>query len=127
MCTLHRRPCAGGGSLPCRRIRDNRKIRDLYGKVEFLNGQPAKGSNLVRIEIIDARSGPVKDAQVLIEYLMPSLPGKPPMMDYRATAKRAGSAYEATLNLDMTGEWKMVLSITRAKRTEKTTVGFVIK
>ena len=101
---------------------------DTYtAKVTFLEGQPVKGSNRVRIDIIDASSRHVKDAQVEIEYLMPSLPGKPPMMDYHTTAKRVGAAYEAFLKTDMAGEWKMVLSITRTKRTEKATVGFVIR
>ena len=103
------------------------KAKTCTAKVTFLEGQPVKGSNRVRIDIIDASSRHVKDAQVEIEYFMPSLPGKPPMMDYHVTAKRVGAAYEAFLKLDMTGEWKMVLSITRTKRTEKATVGFVIR
>ena len=103
------------------------KTESYTAKVTFLEGQPVKGSNRVKIDIIDASSGYVKDARVEIEYLMPSLPGKPPMMDYRTTAERVGASYEATLKLDMTGEWKMILSVLRTKRTEKATVGFVVR
>jgi hypothetical protein len=103
------------------------KAETYTAKVTFLDGQPVKGSNRVRIDIMDASSRVVKDAQVEIEYLMPSLPGKPPMMDYHTTAKRVGVAYETTLKMDMIGEWKIVLSITRAKFTEKASVGIVIK
>ena len=102
------------------------KTETYTARVTFLEGQPVKGSNRVRIDIIDASSRYVKDARVEIEYFMPSLPGKAPMMDYRTTAKRVGASYEAALKLDMTGEWKMVLSVTRTKRTEKATVGFVV-
>ena len=102
------------------------KTETYTAKVTFLEGQPVKGSNRVRIDIMDASSRYVKDARVEIEYFMPSLPGKPPMMDYRTTTKRVGASYEATLKLDMVGEWKMMLSVTRAKRTEKATVGFVV-
>jgi hypothetical protein len=103
------------------------KTESYTAKVVFLDGQPVNGANRVRIDILDARSRPVKDARVEIEYLMPSLQGKPPMMDYRATANKVGTAYGATLKLDMTGEWKVLLSITRAGRTEKATLGFVLK
>jgi hypothetical protein len=103
------------------------KADSYTAKVTFLEGQPVKGSNRVRIDVVNTSSKSVKDAQVEIEYLMPSLPGKPPMMDYHTTAKKVGAAYEATLDLDMTGEWKMIVSVTWAKHTEKATVGFVIK
>jgi hypothetical protein len=103
------------------------KAESYTAKVTFLEGQPVKGSNRVRIDIVDSSSRHVTDAQVGVEYLMPSLPGKPPMMDYHTTAKRAGAAYETTLKIDMTGEWKIVLSITRMKHTEKVTVAFLVK
>jgi hypothetical protein len=103
------------------------KAETYTAKVTFLQGQPVKGANRVRIEILDAASRAVKDTQVEIEYLMPSLPGKPPMMDYHAPANKVGAAYEATLRLDMTGEWKIIVSITRAQRTEKATLEFVMK
>jgi hypothetical protein len=103
------------------------KTESYTAKVTFLEGLPVKGSNKVRIDVVNNSSKSVKDAQVEIEYLMPSLSGKRPMMDYHAVAKRVSDAYEATLDLDMTGEWKMILSVTRAKHTEKATVGFVIK
>jgi hypothetical protein len=96
-------------------------------KVTFLGGQPVKGSNRVRIDIVDTSSRLVEDARVEVEYLMPSLPGKPPMMDYRTSTRKAKSGYETTLKLDMTGEWKIVLSITRANRAEKITMGFVVR
>ena len=102
------------------------KTETYTAKITFLKGQPVKGSNRVRIDIIDASSQYVKDARVEIEYFMPSLPGKSPMMDYRTKAKRVGTSYEATLKLDMTGLWKMTLSVTRTKRTERATIEFLV-
>jgi hypothetical protein len=103
------------------------KTETCTAKVTFLEGQPVKGSNRVKIDIVDASSRYVKDARVEIEYFMPSLPGRPSMMDYHTTAKGVGDSYEATLKLDMPGEWKMTLSVARTKRTEKATVGFVVR
>ena len=40
------------------------KAETYTAKVTFLDGQPVKGSNRVRIDIMDASSRHVKDAQV---------------------------------------------------------------
>lgn len=50
------------------------KTETYTAKVTFLEGQPVKGSNRVRIDIIDSSSRHVTDAEVGIEYLMPSFP-----------------------------------------------------
>jgi hypothetical protein len=81
----------------------------------------------VGIEILDTASRPVKDARVEVEYLMPSLPGKPPMMDYHTSANKVSTTYEAILKPDMSGEWRILLSITRAGHTEKATLRFELK
>jgi nitrogen fixation protein FixH len=96
-------------------------------KVVFPDGQPVQGADRVRISVVDASSRPVRDAQVEIEYFMPSLHGKPRTMDYHASAHKVGEAYEALLKPGTPGAWKMALSIKRANRAEKTTVPFLIK
>ena len=81
----------------------------------------------MEIAITDAASRPVTDAQVHIEYFMPSFPEKPPMMDYDTSAQPSGNRYEAILNLAMRGEWKVAVSIIRPNETEKMTFGFEVK
>lgn len=80
-------------------------------RATFDKSQPTRGKNQVMITITDAESRPVRNVQVNVEYLMPSLPGKPPMMDFVTTAKPVEDKYTATLNLTMKGEWIIVVSI----------------
>jgi hypothetical protein len=101
--------------------------KSLSARVTFLSGEPVKGTNGLRIDITDISGRPAKNASVKVEYLMPSLPGKKPMMDYRTDAKPVGSSYEASLNLTMTGEWKVVLTVTRGERTEQMSFGMMVK
>jgi hypothetical protein len=102
------------------------KARLCTTKITFLDGPPVKGTNRIGIAIAGVPSQSMNDAHVEIEYLMPSLPGKTPMMVYRATADRVGDAYEATLKLDMRGEWEIGPSLPEGKGPEKPTVAFVI-
>ena len=88
---------------------------------------PAEGTNKLQIGVTDSASRPVKDAKVDIEYFMPSLPGKPPMMDYHAPAKPSGEGYLTTLNLTMKGQWKATISVARPEGTERMTFDFVVK
>ncbi len=93
----------------------------------FDREKPVEGMNRLEIAVTDSESRHVLDARVDIEYFMPSLPGKPPMMDYHTLAKPSGDGYEATLNLTMKGQWKATVSITRPDRTEKMTFDFAVK
>jgi len=88
---------------------------------------PGEGTNSLRIAVTDSTSKPVRDARVDIEYFMPSLPGKPPMMDYHAPAKPSKEGYAATLNLTMKGQWKATISIAGPSGTEKMTFDFAVK
>ena len=49
------------------------------------------------------------------------------MMDHTATAGPSGDRYETKLNLAMKGEWKVILSITGPKGTDRMTFGFEVK
>jgi hypothetical protein len=93
----------------------------------FDQAKPVEGKNKLRIAVTDSASQPVKDAKVDIEYLMPSLPGKPPMMDYHTVSEPSGDGYGATLNLTMKGQWKAFISVTRRNSTEKMAFDFVVK
>jgi hypothetical protein len=88
--------------------------------MNFAESRPTEGTNAVEIVVTDASSRPVKAALVKVEYLMPSLPGKKPMMDYATTAKPEGDVYKATLNTNMKGEWRAVVTIVKGE--EKRTV-----
>ncbi len=96
-------------------------------EVRINKNQPARGLNHVDIAVTDAASKPVTDVQVHIEYLMPSLPGRPPMMEYSATAKPDGHSYQAEIDLSMAGEWTVIVKVTRAGKTDTMQFTFVVK
>lgn len=96
-------------------------------QVLFDRDRPVLGQNRVEIAIIDKSLRPVTGARMKIDYLMPSLPGKPPMMAYSMTARPVDGRYEATLDLSMKGLWQMVVSVTEGQRTEKATFNFEVR
>jgi hypothetical protein len=95
--------------------------------VKMDKNPPTKGQNNVVIAVQDSLLKPVTDAQVEVKYLMPSLPGRPPMMDYRATAKWQDNRYRAAVDLSMTGEWTVVITIEHRGRTERMQFTFFVK
>jgi hypothetical protein len=95
--------------------------------VTFPQARPVEGENTIDIAVKDANSRPVKGALVKVEYLMPSLPGKEPMMNYETTAKPDGDIYKATLNLSMKGEWRAIVTIAKGKQKSTITLPFEVK
>jgi hypothetical protein len=95
--------------------------------MNFRQTRPVEGKNTVDIAISDSNSLPVKNGLVKVEYLMPSLPGKKPMMDYETTAKPEGKVYKATLNITMKGEWRAVVTIAKGKENGAVTLPFEVK
>ena len=96
-------------------------------EVRMERNPPAKGHNGIEVVVTDGASRPVTDAEVEIEYLMPSLRGRPPMMDYSVKAKPAGNKYHADLNLSMAGEWRVLVKIARAGKGETLGFTFVVE
>jgi hypothetical protein len=113
---------------PARAFDTMASSKNYRARMTFVGGDPIVGVNRLRVVITDKAGRVVKDALVGIEYLMPSLPGKKPMMDYRTTARLAGSSYQASLDLTMAGEWKIILTVaTPPKRSDQMTFGVVLK
>ena len=101
--------------------------KNYRARVVFPNGGPTKGANRIAINITSRSGQPVANALIGIEYLMPSLPGRKPMMTYRTTTRGIGASREASLNLTMTGEWKVILTVTvPPKRAERMAFGIVV-
>lgn len=102
----------------------DRNVNSYSVHVRIGEGPPVLGQNVITLTITDASSRPVSDAAVAIRYFMPSLPGRPPMMEYTTTAKREDGAYRAELDLRMKGEWVVALTIARQGETETVKFGF---
>ncbi len=95
--------------------------------VKFDRSVPAKGSNQMEISVLDAASKQVTDATVVVDYSMPTLPGKPSMMSYTTRATSDGKKYKVTLDLSMAGEWNFVVNVTRGGKTEAMTFSLVVR
>jgi len=94
------------------------KAGDYNVTVQIDRNPPARGYNKLDVVITDATGKPVTDAGVQVEYLMPSFPGRPPMMKYSTTAKQSDHHYLARLNLTMDGVWTIVITLTHAGKTD---------
>lgn len=95
--------------------------------VKFDKNPPTKGENRIEIGISDAALKPLRDATVIVNYFMPSLSDKPPMMEYRTTAAPEDKKYKAILDLPMAGEWTFVINITHDGRTEAMRFSLVVR
>jgi hypothetical protein len=78
------------------------------------------GENHIEIEI---KSGGniIKDAKVLVNYYMPPMPRMPPM-NYKTDAKLKGDAYQATMDIIMSGPWIIVIKIYRGEKPVTTRI-----
>jgi hypothetical protein len=93
----------------------------------FDKGKPVVGANRVIINVTDSGSRPIAGAQVNVNYFMPSLPGRPPMMGSSVKATPSKGAYETVLKLSMKGEWRIIVSIATLAKNEEVAFGYVVE
>ena len=86
-------------------------------EVKLDKNPPITGPNKMEINIKDDKGVNVTDAAVVVEYIMPAMPGMP-AMNYRAKAELNGSRYLANVNFSMSGAWAVNIKITRAGKTQ---------
>ena len=86
-------------------------------QVKLDKNPPITGPNKMEINIKDDKGVNVTDATVVVEYVMPAMPGMPPM-NYKAKAELNGSRYLANVNFSMSGAWAVNIKITRAGKTQ---------
>ena len=86
-------------------------------EVKLDKNPPITGPNKMEISIKDDKGENVTDAAVVVEYVMPAMPGMP-AMNYKAKAELNGSRYLANVNFSMSGAWAVNIKITRAGKTQ---------
>lgn len=86
-------------------------------EVKLDKNPPVAGPNKMEINIKDDKGVNVTDATVVVEYVMPAMPGMP-AMNYKAKAALSGSRYLANVNFSMSGVWGINIKITRAGKTQ---------
>jgi hypothetical protein len=82
---------------------------------------PIMGKNDIRVEIKDSAGKYVVDALVTVNYLMPPMPGMPPM-NYTVKALPRNSGYGATMDLIMKGPWNIAVRANVAGKQLRMTV-----
>ena len=86
-------------------------------EVKLDKNPPITGPNKMEISIKDDKGENVTDAAVVVEYIMPAMPGMP-AMNYKAKAELNGSRYLANVNFSMSGAWAVNIKITHAGKTQ---------
>ena len=86
-------------------------------EVKLDKNPPITGPNKMEINIQDDKEIKVTDATVVVEYVMPAMPGMP-SMNYKAKAELNGNRYLANVNFSMSGAWAVNIKITRAGKTQ---------
>ena len=86
-------------------------------EVKLDKNPPITGPNKMEISIKDDKGGNVTDATVVVEYVMPAMPGMP-AMNYKAKTELSGSRYMANVNFSMSGAWAVNIKITRSGKTQ---------
>jgi len=91
-----------------------------YNVTITLDKSPSVGQNDITINIKDANGKDVTDADVVVEYIMPHMPGMAPM-NYKAKAVQKGGSggiYGARINLSMAGSWTVNIKIAKGGKTQ---------
>jgi hypothetical protein len=86
-------------------------------EVKLDKNPPITGPNKMEINIQDEKGAKVTDAAVVVEYVMPAMPGMP-AMNYKAKTELSGSRYLANVNFSMSGAWAVNIKFTRAGKTQ---------
>lgn len=94
-----------------------KKAGSYVVEVKLDKNPPITGPNKMEINIKDDKGVKVTDATVVVEYVMPAMPGMP-AMNYKAKAELSGSLYLAKVNFSMSGAWAVNIKITRAGKTQ---------
>ena len=94
-----------------------KKAGNYTVQVTLDKNPPITGPNKMEINIQDDKGIKVTDATVVVEYVMPAMPGMP-SMNYKAKAELNGSRYLANVNFSMSAAWAVNIKITRAGKTQ---------
>jgi hypothetical protein len=77
---------------------------------------PVAGDNTVTIEVTDATTGCACNADVVIEYSRPAMPGSPPL-SYRANTVMKRGRHVGKITLSLAGFWNIAVKITSGNKT----------
>jgi hypothetical protein len=104
----------------------SKKSGDYNVQVKIDKNPPATGSNKMDVSIKDSMGMEIKDATVIIEYIMPAMPGMP-AMNYKASTEAGTGSYLSVLDFSMSGPWTINIKITSAGKTQTVKLNVDVK
>jgi hypothetical protein len=114
------------GSAYAKDYEMTKKAGDLTVQVVIDKNPPVTGINKMDIAIKDAAGKDVTDATVVVDYVMPPMPGMG-AMNYKANADLKGNRYVANINFSMAGAWAVAVKITRGGKTQSVKLNVDVK
>ena len=103
-----------------------KKAGDWTIVVKMDKNPPVTGINKMDIAIKDAAGKDISDAAVVINYIMPAMPGMGPM-NYKTNAALKSGHYLASINFSMAGPWSLNIKINRGGKTQTVKLNVDIK
>ena len=88
---------------------------DLIVAFSTIPAKPTVGEDVLRVKLIDAAGGTIRDAVVTFDVTM-TMPGMTMMEE---TAAMTRDVYQAHMNFGMAGEWQITVKIQWAGTVER--------
>ena len=95
-----------------------KSVDDYKVQASIDKNPPVVGKNNIDVKIRNNSGDIINDAQVMVFYSMPAMPGMP-AMNYHTEAKKDGSSYRTAINLSMAGPWNIQIKFKRANEAIK--------
>ena len=105
------------GVVPAKDMEITKQAGPYSVLVRLEKDPPSLGENNLSITIKDAAGKVIKDANVVVNYEMPAMPGMPAMR-YKLTPQLKGESYAGSLNFSMGGSWGLNIRIIRSGKTD---------
>ena len=103
-----------------------KKAGDYTVLITIDKNPPVTGKNNMAVGIKDGAGKDVTDATVVIDYVMPAMPGMP-AMNYKAGASLKNKRYVAEVDFSMSGSWSIAVKITRGGKTQSVKLNVDVK
>ncbi len=103
-----------------------KKAGDYTVLITIDKNPPVTGKNNMAVGIKDVAGKDVTDATVVIDYVMPAMPGMP-AMNYKAGTSLKNKRYVAEVDFSMSGSWSIAVKITRGGKTQSVKLNVDVK
>jgi hypothetical protein len=103
-----------------------KKAGDYTVLITIDKNPPVTGKNNMAVGIKDGAGKDVTDATVVIDYVMPAMPGMP-AMNYKAGTSLKNKRYVAEVDFSMSGSWSIAVKITRGGKTQSVKLNVDVK